>query len=317
MLVYRLNFEGSAAVPGSSTTARVLEARFNADTMQAMRPFRLALPATLGVGIAIVCALFAAPYPDTVALLAACSAAQIACLLALYLWPAYGNSITAVQLVCYWRGVGNARARTAWRPNVPGLRGGGGGARASASAVACDVNALWWVILGVPAEAPLIAIGAFCTRSARASVQLRVPTHCSADAGGGVLAAGITRVRVREFCAAATVHTLAAAVAVAWSRPPAQAAANVLVMCAGSIVGVVGSYTTERRERLALLLDYRLALAQDVAHQSGACTRKTKVLRVEMKSAVAGTTESTTTRSQASERCVRRSGCVKGVPPAL
>jgi hypothetical protein len=88
--------------------------------------------------------------------------------------------------------------------------------------------------------------------------------------GGGVLAAGITRVRFREFSIAAAVHCVVASVAVAYGRPPAAAAANVIVLFAANAVGVIGAYTTEARERSALLVDYQLALAHEAARKSGA-----------------------------------------------
>lgn len=98
----RLTFSGSASVPGSDATAAALEERFVAETMAAMRVFRLALPLAVAVGVAVVCGLFAGPYPQTVALLGVTGAAQAACFIALYVMPAYGNAITAVQLACYW-----------------------------------------------------------------------------------------------------------------------------------------------------------------------------------------------------------------------
>lgn len=74
---------------------------------------------------------------------------------------------------------------------------------------------------------------------------------------------------MREFTLATTVHSVVAAVAVAYGRAPAEAAANVLVMLLANAVGVFGAYTTERQERTALLVDYRLSLAHAAARRSG------------------------------------------------
>ena len=77
----------------------------------------------------------------------------------------------------------------------------------------------------------------------------------------------MTRVRVREYAVVVAIHTIIAAVAlVTYSDEPTN---NTGVVVIASIVSVYATYTTERRERVALLVDYQLALAHEAARNSG------------------------------------------------
>ena len=97
-------------------------------------------------------------------------------------------------------------------------------------------------------------------------------THCyiALDAGGAVLFAGTARIRVREFTGVVALHVCAAAYALAHGRQAGQVWPNVLLMIAMSVVGVMASYTTERRERAALLESYRLGATHAAALRQGA-----------------------------------------------
>ncbi len=85
-----------------------------------------------------------------------------------------------------------------------------------------------------------------------------------------MLGAGLTRVRVREFAVAIAVHTIVAALTfILFDKVPGQTAPNTLVMLLCSLVAVYSTYTTERREREALLVDHQLALANAATRKSG------------------------------------------------
>ena len=124
----RLNFEGSASVPGSAATARALEARFADTTSATMRPYRLFEMFALTLGYVAVNSMLAASYPGTIPVLAASSVAQGACLFAFWALPRHGNLITAIQLACFFgecKCTRGARGRIGMGVCMGG--GGGGG----------------------------------------------------------------------------------------------------------------------------------------------------------------------------------------------
>jgi hypothetical protein len=96
-------------VPGSAETAAALEARYSEETLAEARPFRLALALPVAVGAAVVIGFVYNSTPAAVPYLAVSSAIMFACFLGLYFWPAHGQGLTAVLIMCYWRA---CRART-------------------------------------------------------------------------------------------------------------------------------------------------------------------------------------------------------------
>ena len=70
---------------------------------------------------------------------------------------------------------------------------------------------------------------------------------------------GMTRVRFGVFAPAVALHVAAAGAAfIALERTPGQAAPNTLVMALVSIAAVYLTYTTERRERVAMLMEHTM-----------------------------------------------------------
>jgi hypothetical protein len=82
------------------------------------------------------------------------------------------------------------------------------------------------------------------------------------------------RVPVTAFTIATAMHTAVVIVAlIMLGTNPVQTGSNCLVFLLTSLLGVFSAYTTEARERAALLLDFQLRLANDAARNSGASAR--------------------------------------------
>ncbi len=90
-------------MPGSAETAAALEARYSEETLAEARPFRLALALTVAVGAAVVIGFVYNSTPEAVPYLAVSAAIMFACFIGLYFWPAHGQGLTAVLIICYWR----------------------------------------------------------------------------------------------------------------------------------------------------------------------------------------------------------------------
>ena len=75
---------------------------------------------------------------------------------------------------------------------------------------------------------------------------------------------------MREFAIATLIQTIAATVGVSVNRPWPIATASALIMILSNLIGAYGAWSTEQRDRTALLVDYQLALAHEAARKSGA-----------------------------------------------